>query len=87
MIDRTPQGVYPPTEAMLAEPVPQDVRDAQEDRLRRVWKTKTGIRYLMTVNNSEVGKWYSLTCFAFMLSAFAASPSGMSGAPTSMRPS
>ena len=69
MIDRTPQGVYPPTEAMLAEPVPQDVRDAQEDRLRRVWKTKTGIRYLMTVNNSEVGKWYSLTCFAFMLSA------------------
>ena len=69
MIDRTPQGIYPPTEAMLAEPVPQDVRDAQEDRLRRVWKTKTGIRYLMTVNNSEVGKWYSLTCFAFMLSA------------------
>lgn len=69
MIDRAPQGPFPPTEAMLAEPVPADIRDAQEDELRRVWKTKTGIRYLMSVNNSEVGKWYSLTCFAFMLAA------------------
>ncbi|MGZ3215275.1 cbb3-type cytochrome c oxidase subunit I [Paracoccus sp. T5] len=69
MIDRKPQGPYPPTEAMLAKPVPQDLRTAQEDRLRKVWKTKTGIRYLMSVNNSEVGKWYSLTCFAFMLAA------------------
>ena len=69
MIDRTPRGPYPPTEAMLAEPVPQEIRDAQEDRLRRVWKTRTGIGYLTSVNNSEIGKWYSLTCLAFMLAA------------------
>lgn len=69
MIDRAPRGPYPPTEAMLAEPVPQEIRDAQEDRLRRVWKTRTGIGYLTSVNNSEIGKWYSLTCLAFMLAA------------------
>ncbi len=38
-----PPDPYAPSGAMLAEAVPQDVRDAQEDRLRRVWKTKTGI--------------------------------------------
>ena len=69
MIDRAPRGPYPPTYAMLAEPVPQDIRDAQEDRLRRVWKTTTGIGYLTSVNNSEIGKWYSLTCLAFMPAA------------------
>ena len=69
MIDRTPRGPYPPTEAMLAEEVPDALRVAQEERLRKVWKTKSGIRYLMSVNNSEIGKWYSLTCLGFMLAA------------------
>lgn len=69
MIDRTPRGPYPPTEAMLAEPVPAAVQKAQSERLRKVWQTQSGIRYLMSVNNSEIGKWYSLTCFAFMMAA------------------
>ena len=53
MIDRTPRGPYPPTEAMLAEPVPQEIRDAQEDRLRRVRKTRTG--YPSTIPRSASG--------------------------------
>jgi len=68
-IDRRPRGTYPPTEEMLAEPVPRDVQEMQAENLNKVWKTQTGIRYLMSVNNSEIGKWYSLTCFAFMLMA------------------
>ena len=52
MIDRTPRGPYPSTEAMLAEPVPQEIRDAQEDRLRRVRKTRTGIGYPSTIPRS-----------------------------------
>lgn len=56
MSDRTPRGPYPSTEATLAEPVPQEIRDAQEDRLRRVWMTRTGIGCLTSVNNSEIGK-------------------------------
>ncbi|MTH64853.1 cytochrome c oxidase subunit I [Paracoccus shanxieyensis] len=69
MIDRTPRGPYPPTEEMLSQPVPEQISREQAARLEQVWRTKTGIRYLMSVNNSEVGKWYSLTCFAFMLVA------------------
>ncbi|QUS35262.1 cbb3-type cytochrome c oxidase subunit I [Falsirhodobacter algicola] len=68
-IDRRPQGVYPPTEAMLAEPVDPAIARAQEERLTEVWKTKTGLRYLMSVNNTEIGKWYTLTALAFMLGA------------------
>ncbi|MEI4489003.1 cytochrome c oxidase subunit I, partial [Frigidibacter sp. MR17.14] len=66
---RAPEGIYPPTEDMLAEPVTPEVQAAQERRLRAVWQTKTGLRYWMSVNNSEVGVWYALTCFAFMLIA------------------
>ncbi|WP_047772322.1 cytochrome c oxidase subunit I [Wenxinia marina] len=54
---------------MLAEPIPEEVRQAQEDRLREVWKEPPGWRYLSAVNNSEIGKWYSLTAFGFMLLA------------------
>lgn len=41
---------------MLAKLVPHKIRDAQEDRLRRVRKTRTGIGSLTSVNNSEIGK-------------------------------
>ncbi|WP_073333704.1 cytochrome c oxidase subunit I [Wenxinia saemankumensis] len=54
---------------MLAEPVPEELRRAQENRLREVWKEPQGWRYISAVNNSEVGKWYSLTAFGFMLLA------------------
>ncbi|WP_235829843.1 cytochrome c oxidase subunit I [Frigidibacter oleivorans] len=54
---------------MLSEPVPGDVARAQEDRLRRVWKTPEGWRYFSDVNNTSVGRWYCLTAFFFMLCA------------------
>ena len=56
-----PEGPYPPTEAMLAEPVPEDVAKAQAERLRAAWAPPTGWRYWTAVNNTKVGKWYCLT--------------------------
>ena len=44
-------------------------RAAQEERLRAVWKTPGGWRYWTSVNNSEIGLWYGVTAFAFMLFA------------------
>lgn len=44
-------------------------RAAQEERLRSVWKTPKGLRYWTSVNNSEIGLWYGITAFAFMLFA------------------
>ena len=71
--DRTalpkPSGPYPPTEEMLAEPVPEEVRAAQAERLRAAWATPKGFRYVTAVNNSEVGKWYCMTALCFMLLA------------------
>ncbi len=64
-----PEGPYPPTEAMLAEPVPEDVQKRQQDNLRAAWKTPKGWRYWSAVNNSEIGVWYTLTAFGFMLLA------------------
>ena len=64
-----PTGPYPPTEAMLNEPVQEQVRAAQAERLRTVWKAPSGWRYWSAVNNSEVGKWYTVTAFFFMLCA------------------
>ena len=64
-----PEGPYPPTEAMLSEPVPMDLRQAQAERLREVWATPKGWRYWSAVNNTEVGVWYTLTAFCFMLLA------------------
>ncbi|WP_299817470.1 cytochrome c oxidase subunit I [uncultured Jannaschia sp.] len=67
--DLRPEGPYPPTEEMLAEPVPEDVQKGQRERLRAPWKTPEGWRYWSAVNNSEVGVWYTLTAFGFMLLA------------------
>ncbi|AZQ67478.1 cytochrome c oxidase subunit I [Silicimonas algicola] len=64
-----PEGPFPPTEAMLDEQAPQGLDSDSANRLREVWKTPTGWRYWSAVNNSEVGKWYSLTAFFFMLCA------------------
>ncbi len=64
-----PEGIFPPTEEMLNEPVDPDVARAQADRLRAAWGMPGGWRYLSAVNNSEVGTWYAMTAFAFMLAA------------------
>lgn len=44
-------------------------RAAQEERLRSVWKTPSGWRYWTSVNNSEIGLWYGVAAFGFMLFA------------------
>jgi cytochrome c oxidase subunit I len=64
-----PEGIYPPTEEMLAEPLSKAERERGETELRAAWKTPQGWHYWSAVNNSEVGKWYVLTAFAFMLIA------------------
>ncbi|WP_245964241.1 cytochrome c oxidase subunit I [Roseovarius spongiae] len=54
---------------MLNRPVDPALRARNEQQLRAAWKTPTGWRYWSAVNNSEVGRWYSLTAFFFMLCA------------------
>ena len=44
-------------------------RAGQEERLRKTWETPKGIRYWTSVNNSEIGLWYGVTAFFFMLFA------------------
>ncbi len=44
-------------------------RRAQEERLTAAWATPKGWRYWSAVNNSEVGLWYTITAFCFMLFA------------------
>ena len=72
MIDRTPQGIYPPTEAMLAEPVPQDVRTAQEDAWLRQNTEKhwAGAVVTVPVEVSVMHQWLKAHPEAFM-AAFA----------------
>jgi cytochrome c oxidase subunit I+III len=50
-----------------AAPAPIAVQRAQAERLLKVWETPGGWRYWTSVNNTEVGLWYSATAFAFML--------------------
>ncbi len=40
-------------------------RSAQEERLRKAWQVPKGWRYWSSVNNSQVGFWYTVTAFAF----------------------
>jgi cytochrome c oxidase subunit I len=42
---------------------------AQVARLREVWASPPGWRYWSAVNNTEVGRWYTATAFAFFLFA------------------
>ena len=55
------------------EPLPgspsDDLQRAQADRLARTWKTPVGWRYWSTVNNTEVGLWYTAMAFFFFLFA------------------
>jgi cytochrome c oxidase subunit I len=67
--ETAPRGPYPPTEEMLNEPVDEKLAAEQAERLRKVWAAPPGWRILSAVNNTYVGKWYSLTAFSFMLCA------------------
>ena len=46
---------------------PLELQRAQEERLRKTWKTPEGWRYWSAVNNTEVGIWYTATAFLFFL--------------------
>ena len=45
------------------------LRRAQEERLLRTWQTPRGWRYWSSVNNSDVGLWYTAMAFVFFLFA------------------
>ncbi len=45
----------------------QAQQEAQAARLLAAWKTPTGWRYWSSVNNSEVGWWYTVVAFCFFL--------------------
>lgn len=53
----------------LAEAPPKEVQRAQEERLLKVWETPGGWRYWSSVNNSDIGVWYTATAFVFFLFA------------------
>jgi cytochrome c oxidase subunit I+III len=52
-----------------SEAAPAELRQAQEKRLRDVWNTPGGFRYWSSVNNSDVGVWYTGAVFLFFLFA------------------
>jgi cytochrome c oxidase subunit I+III len=53
----------------LAQAPDQELRRAQEQRLLKVWETPRGWRYWSSVNNSDVGLWYTGLSFLFFLFA------------------
>jgi cytochrome c oxidase subunit I+III len=51
----------------LAHEPSQEIRQAQEARLRQAWTAPKGWRYWSEVNNTIVGIWYTATAFLFFL--------------------
>jgi cytochrome c oxidase subunit I+III len=50
-----------------AAPAPERIRRAQADRLLKAWEIPRGWRYWSSVNNQQVGVWYTAVTFAFFL--------------------
>lgn len=51
------------------DPTSDEERQAQTERLRKVWENPTGWRYWTSVNNTQIGLWYASTAFVFLLFA------------------
>lgn len=51
----------------LADAPPIEVQRAQAERLLQTWKTPTGWRYWSSVNNTDVGLWYTAMTLFFLL--------------------
>jgi cytochrome c oxidase subunit I+III len=51
----------------LAEAPPVELQRAQAARLLRTWKTPIGWRYWSSVNNTDVGLWYTGMTLFFLL--------------------
>ena len=62
VFESAPEDVEP-----LAFEPPEELQRAQAERLLKAWKTPEGWRYWSAVNNSEVGKWYTVAAFCFFL--------------------
>jgi cytochrome c oxidase subunit I+III len=48
---------------------PEELQRAQAERLMRVWESPSGWRYWSSVNNTDVGLWYTGATFLFFLFA------------------
>ena len=57
-----------PAPFAAADPMPHG-DPAQAERLRAAWRTPTGWRYWSSVNNSQVGQWYTASAIVFFLFA------------------
>jgi cytochrome c oxidase subunit I+III len=55
--------------APAGEAPPEEVRRAQAERLLRTWRTPSGWRYWSSVNNTDVGLWYTGAAFLFFVYA------------------
>ena len=51
----------------LAQAPPEELQRAQASRLLKTWETPSGFRYWSSVNNSDVGVWYTGMTFFFLL--------------------
>jgi cytochrome c oxidase subunit I+III len=51
----------------LTHAPPEEVQRAQAERLRKTWETPRGWRYWSSVNNSDVGIWYTGMTLFFLL--------------------
>jgi cytochrome c oxidase subunit I+III len=51
----------------LVVPPPEEVQRAQAQRLLKTWETPKGFRYWSSVNNSDVGLWYTGMTFLFLI--------------------
>jgi cytochrome c oxidase subunit I+III len=68
--DREPAPVTAPGDpGPRRGPIDPAVLRGQEERLRRAWRVPGGWRYASAVNNSQVGRWYTVAAFVFFLFA------------------
>jgi cytochrome c oxidase subunit I+III len=51
----------------LSDAPPEELQRAQAERLLDTWKTPEGWRYWSSVNNTDVGQWYTGMAFVFLL--------------------
>src|SRR5918993_157988 len=51
----------------LAAPPADEIQRAQAQRLEKTWETPSGFRYWSSVNNSDVGLWYTGMTLFFLL--------------------
>ena len=67
--DPKPPVTDPGDPEPLREAPPRELIEAQAERLRRTWLTPRGFSYFSSVNNTQVGLWYTAMTFVFFLFA------------------